>query len=154
VTLGGRSVAEVLGGKMELSRLTPRDGVPEEHTMLSTGGWPQSSITPPGMTKQEAERCDIDEVESAMTDERFIREYVIANRPLIVRGGLREWQLKNGGSSSEGGTECSGSPNRERPEETREPQPGMEALLAQQAVMMTRMVQQMKDLDARVEVVE
>eukprot|EP00854_Cymbomonas_tetramitiformis_P009803 gene9803-biopygen10007 len=56
-------------------------------------------------------------------------------------------------ASSEGGPDKT-PPARERPVETREPKTGMEALLAQQAEMMTMMMQQMKDLNARVEVAE
>eukprot|EP00854_Cymbomonas_tetramitiformis_P034171 gene34171-biopygen18144 len=56
-------------------------------------------------------------------------------------------------ASSEGDTNKT-PPARERLVETREPKTGMEALLEQQAAMMTLMMQQMKDLNARVEVAE
>eukprot|EP00854_Cymbomonas_tetramitiformis_P022341 gene22341-biopygen23069 len=57
-------------------------------------------------------------------------------------------------ASSHADTNRSGSPERERTEGTQAPKTGMEALLEQQSAIMALMMQQMKDLNAQVEVAE
>ena len=62
----------------------------------SDGGWDATAaeLTGAGFDQLELGRCDVDERlagDPAVAPGRFFQEYALASRPLIIRGGSRNW---------------------------------------------------------------